>query len=945
MMDDGQQDICRVCRSEGSPDRPLFYPCVCTGSIKYIHQDCLVQWLRYSRKEYCELCNHRFSFTPIYAPDMPKRLPIKDIISGLVTSVATAVRFWLHYTLVAFAWLGVVPLSACRIHRSLFTGSVNSILALPLDLLSTENLLSDIFHGCIVVMCTLCVFISLVWLREHMMHGGAPEWLEAPQEDNPIEIGDGDEGEDNGMNDMDNGNGDGEGDNGLQLDVQAPANQNDNNNNNNVQNARGGGNDEINWNPIEWDRAAEELTWERLLGLDGSLVFLEHVFWVVSLNTLFILVFEFSPYHIGHFTLAGLQLQEMTKVQHFEGLLVTLCGYCVVGICLVLLHAVASIMRLNRSKKVLGLCYVVVKVCLLSVVEIGIFPLVCGWWLDVCSLSLFDATFKDREATFNKAPGTSMFLHWLFGMIYVFYFASFILLLREVLRPGVLWFLRNLNDPDFNPIQEMIHLPILRHIRRFLFSMIIFGTTVLLMVWLPIRLIKRTIPTFLPYNFNLLPIFREQAHELSLELVVLQVMMPALLEQGHTREWLKIVVRFWCIVMAWILDLRSYLLGDVPLENNVNGDVVNEHREAAADVLLQRENNQNENVNENEDRGEGGGGGGGGAGGEVGAAGGLGFVIGGGLGAAHQALLLRDGPTGFLPYTRPKLFPAKITLLLLSMCATLTIVSIFILTVPVSVGRFVMRYWLSNPDEPIHELYTTASGLYVTWLTVRLLILFGTWIPRGWAAVWDMIRRWSVTMKTMYQWTMGLSFQVIKTAVAIGLLIGFIPYMCGLLFELLLISPLRVPLTQSPIYLASENWVMGTLYVKIACAGAMMTPQNFWLRRTLERIYNDGFRNINLNFIITELAAPCIVLLGLALAVPYVISQSLVPLFVTNMDSLNVVHRRIYPTFLVTAVVFGVISFQIRQFKKLYEHIKNDKYLGPEEHERPPPSPPVAAAI
>lgn len=53
----------------------------------------------------------------------------------------------------------------------------------------------------------------------------------------------------------------------------------------------GGGADDVNWNPIEWDRAAEELTWERLLGLDGSLVFLEHVFWVVSLNTMFILVF------------------------------------------------------------------------------------------------------------------------------------------------------------------------------------------------------------------------------------------------------------------------------------------------------------------------------------------------------------------------------------------------------------------------------------------------------------------------------------------------------------------------------------------------------------------------------------------------------------------------------------------------------------------------------
>lgn len=53
------------------------------------------------------------------------------------------------------------------------------------------------------------------------------------------------------------------------------------------------------------------------------------------------------------------------------------------------------------------------------------------------------------------SQGTAMFLHWLVGMVYVFYFASFVLLLREVLRPGVLWFLRNLNDPDFHPVQEV----------------------------------------------------------------------------------------------------------------------------------------------------------------------------------------------------------------------------------------------------------------------------------------------------------------------------------------------------------------------------------------------------------------------------------------------------------------------------------------------------------
>ena len=32
-------NICRVCRCEGAPDNPLFYPCKCSGSIKYVHED------------------------------------------------------------------------------------------------------------------------------------------------------------------------------------------------------------------------------------------------------------------------------------------------------------------------------------------------------------------------------------------------------------------------------------------------------------------------------------------------------------------------------------------------------------------------------------------------------------------------------------------------------------------------------------------------------------------------------------------------------------------------------------------------------------------------------------------------------------------------------------------------------------------------------------------
>jgi hypothetical protein len=42
-----------------------------------------------------------------------------------------------------------------------------------------------------------------------------------------------------------------------------------------------------------------------------------------------------------------------------------------------------SLLQLKRSSRVIGLCYVVVKVALLLVIEILAFPVICGWWLDI----------------------------------------------------------------------------------------------------------------------------------------------------------------------------------------------------------------------------------------------------------------------------------------------------------------------------------------------------------------------------------------------------------------------------------------------------------------------------------------------------------------------------------------------------------------------------------
>lgn len=946
-------DICRVCRSEGFADRPLFHPCICTGSIKWIHQECLVQWMRYSRKEFCELCGYRFSFIPIYSPDMPRHLPLKVIVGGLFSSIVTAVKYWLHYTLVAIAWLGVVPLTACRTYRLLFSGPLDlvRIMSLPMDLLSAENISSDVFNGCFVVTCTLFAFIGLVWLREQILHAGGPDWLERdnvqlPPIDNPPQaaaaaaqrvqeqqVNRQQEAQDNNnvppfVDDPlvpQEGEQNHEGLANVDANIVQPLydevgeiNYNPNQGifeeilalgraieeerreeidvdaeqqnpavgdgwRGQVQGQAQGEAEEANWNPMDWDRPAEELTWERLLGLDGSLVFLEHVFWVVSLNTLFIIVFAFCPYHIGHFAIAGLKLEEHAAASHFEGLLITLIGYCIIGVCLIIFHTLAALLGLQRSQRILGLCYVIVKVSLLSVVEIGVLPLVCGWWLDICSLGMFDATLRDRESSFSLAPGTSMFIHWLLGMLYIYYFASFILLLREVLRPGVLWFLRNLNDPDFSPIQEMIHLPTLRHLRRLVASAVVFGTAILLMIWLPIKLLRWAWPGFLPYTVTVRS--EAQVSELSLELLMLQFILPALLEQSHTRTWLKALIRRWCRVVAWMLDLQSYLLSGQMDEPDPA--VVEEPQHPD-------------------------------------------------LGAAHQALMQRENPMSFQPYTRPRWFPARLIGLLFCVCISLVIASLIAMTLPVWLGRRVVALFMvgalvpSSPVLPptitgsdggesmaalfgrVHEIYTVACGTYVCWALARGLALAFSRLPRGRRAILDRVKHWAI---------LGM-----KATIASILLVGIIPLLFGLLLELVVVVPLRVPLEQNPILFIWQDWALGVLYTKIATALTMMGP-DWRIRLAIDRAYNVGIREMDLKHVITELAAPVICCFGLALAVPYAVAHGIVPLLVTNLQTQILIARRLYPFLLLISLVCIVICFQIRQFKKLYEHIKNDKYL------------------
>ena len=59
--------------------------------------------------------------------------------------------------------------------------------------------------------------------------------------------------------------------------------------------------------------------------------------------------------------------------------------------------------------------------------------------------------------------------------------------------------------------------------------------------------------------------------------------------------------------------------------------------------------------------------------------------------------------------------------------------------------------------------------------------------------------------------------------------------------------------------------------------------------------------------------------------IPYTLSLPFLCFTGVTAEMQNLVHRRIYPFLLMVVVLMGILSFQVRQFKRLYEHIKNDK--------------------
>lgn len=115
-----EPDTCRICREADDEEEPLYHPCRCSGSIRHVHQSCLIRWLSHSQKKHCELCHTTFQFTKVYDPHMPDELPLPVFLQQLVLYAFHNCLSWLRIALVTFVWVAFLPWTIRFVWRALF---------------------------------------------------------------------------------------------------------------------------------------------------------------------------------------------------------------------------------------------------------------------------------------------------------------------------------------------------------------------------------------------------------------------------------------------------------------------------------------------------------------------------------------------------------------------------------------------------------------------------------------------------------------------------------------------------------------------------------------------------------------------------------------------------------------------------------------------------------
>ncbi|XP_075504178.1 putative E3 ubiquitin ligase SUD1 [Primulina tabacum] len=989
-----EEDVCRICRNPGDIDNPLQYPCACSGSIKFVHQECLLQWLTHSNARQCEVCKHPFSFSPVYADNAPTRLPFLEFIAGITMKAYHVLHFFLRLSFVLCVWLLIIPFITFWIWRLAFVRSFGEAQRLFLSHLGTTVILTDCLHGFLLSASIVFIFLGATSLRDYFRHLRELGGHDADRED---------EGDRNGVrgarrqaaqanrNVAADGNGEDGGAQGI-----GGAGQMIRRNAENVaarwemQAARLEAHVEQMFDGLDDADGAEDVPFDELVGMQGPVFHLvENAFTVLASNMIFLGVVIFVPFSLGRLilfymswflssaaspllsafvpltesalSLASLTLKnaltasvnltsdsnensmlgqvvdalkinatgqtevnissaiamdllkvQSTGVSRLSDVTTLAVGYMFIFAFIIFYVGIITLIRYSRGEPLtMGRFYgftsiaetipslfrqfvaamrhlmTTIKVAFLLVIELGVFPLMCGWWLDLCTIRMFGKTISQRVEFFSVSPLASALVHWVVGIVYMLQISIFVSLLRGVLRNGVLYFLRDPADPNYNPFRDLIDDPVHKHARRVLLSVFVYGSLIVMLVFLPVKLAMRMAPSIFPLDISVSDPFTE----IPADMLLFQICIPFAVQHFKLRHTLKSILRYWFTAVGWALGLTDFLLPkpeDNGGQEHGNRDLGRQDRGQAHAALQERALalglvNRHRRVATNTNVGE------------------------------YEADETTD-PERWA-------FVLRIVLLLVVAWMTLLVFNSALIIVPISIGRLLFN---AIPLLPIthgikcNDIYAFVIGSYVIWTasagTRYCLELVRT-------------RRTRVLLKQITKWC-GI---ILKSSFLLSIWIFVIPVLIGLLFELLVIVPMRVPVDESPVFLLYQDWALGLIFLKIwtrlVMLDHMMPLMDESWRVKFERVRDDGFSRLQGLWVMREIVFPIIMKLLTALCVPYVLARGVFPILGYPLIVNSAVYRFAWVGCLILSLIFFCAKRFHVWFTNLHNSIRDDRYL------------------
>ncbi|KAJ2801302.1 hypothetical protein H4R21_002839, partial [Coemansia helicoidea] len=226
------------------------------------------------------------------------------------------------------------------------------------------------------------------------------------------------------------------------------------------------------------------------------------------------------------------------------------------------------------------------KLVFFIVVELTVLPVVYGYCLDLSlvlllpvpaseSLALgytvlirhhlaplFTALIQHRWAWLLTAlvehRWVSIFTHWLLGMLFMVHFARAVMHCRQVMRPGLLWFLRDPNDPDFHPMREILEDPVLLQQYNIARSALMYCGVIVSCIGLSVAATVYAVPATFPIRWTPSTRFSDFPNSV----VVMVALLPVAIMWGRPNEVLHFLFSRWWRLVAKAVRLSEFILGE-----------------------------------------------------------------------------------------------------------------------------------------------------------------------------------------------------------------------------------------------------------------------------------------------------------------------------------------------------------------------------------------------